>query len=481
MYSEAWPYISTVHLLSFAGFTASLKVILWHLLLIGLGYWVNPFSNNSKTSVFIKFSYGILMHTAILLLLHYASVYVLKRFFPILNWGYLLAGYMVGLFLNKGNYLHLYVDFRQQIQFMFVKLIAKPNLKYLAVISLLTIQLPFTIIPYSHSDVKEFYAPRAFLIEKLESSEAISQSPVSSYPPLYSILLWMGMGDSLFQGRILPFLWFLSFVCIFAYYLKQYGIERRSWILLYFLATAQVWMGMVTYYANVPLMILLCSAAFLMFEIINEKSNINHFKEYRIWLIMLFLSAASIIRPDGLYYAIILIAGFFLYSSREKRKILIWISIFPLIVGLSWYLRPDFLRGGELVLKKVDPEILTKWGAGLHWKTVVNFLYAWQGLYLSHYGFGAFFYAFIVAYFLERKNKTYFNKTFRNYRILSVVFLCSVAVCYLGVGLFLNPTLDYYIWVRVSLGRATVHLYPIMLMYTFAVFNRTKKLKQITV
>ena len=68
-----------------------------------------------------------------------------------------------------------------------------------------------------------------------------------------------------------------------------------------------------------------------------------------------------------------------------------------LALSLTWEFGP-YGYGRRPVIFKNRMVLAARMGYGFHFKTVLRFLYAAQGLYLSHYGFAVFFYGIITAF-----------------------------------------------------------------------------------
>lgn len=455
---------SQIQLLSFQNARATGIVVLFHLALLGLGLMLSPLAARPQRSVLLRMSYGFLFHVSALSLLHYVYLMATGRFFGSLNWIYAGVGGLLIVF-RKGY--AILPEFARFIRTILQNWNGARTLLILIVLS----QAFFLFFPYHHCDAAEFYAKKAFLIQRQSDYRALTVEPASSYPPLYSIQLWMGMGDRLFEGRIVPFLWFLFFLVILLGRIKSLPIAFPEWVLVFFAATSSVWLGVISYYANVPLMIFFCSGFFLIMDHIEDPGLKPFLKNRETIIGVVLLSAAALIRPDGLLSLLIGLSALWVFLRFKKAGQLLLAAAIPVLFRLSWSFRPESFRGDPLFFDRISESVLQGWGAGLHWKTVENFLYATQGLIFSHYGFGIFFYLLIAAGVLISFRKKPVGRIPTPYGLLSTFSLLGVFCLYLTIGLFFNPTMAYVLYIRVSLGRNILHFYPFLLLFMAIVFS----------
>jgi hypothetical protein len=276
------------------------------------------------------------------------------------------------------------------------------------------------------------------------------------------MLLWMGMMDPLFEGRLLPFMAFIAFLFILYPKFPQMPLLGRRKLLLIFGLTTQVWLGMASYYSNVPLMVFACAGGFALMPPPDAKGA-----KPRIWWLLaaVLFSVSVLLRPDGLAMVTVLVVCFVFHDFRNRFLPGALSIVLPLAFAFTWWFRPEDIKGISTFIHTISGDQLKAWGAGPSWRTVLNFLYAAQGLYLAHYGFGLFFYAFATVGIWSIGNWRVLPSELRLCGLISLGFFVFAAACYLGIGVFLNPSMDYVYWIRVSLGRLTVHLYPFMLLF----------------
>ncbi len=469
-YQEALPYASALRLPSSAELPGFFVVILFNALILGLALGLSPVKP-SRVGAITSLSYGFLFHTGLMGLMHYVCVFSTRHFYPWLSWLYVVSGYVIALLFARGEFVGNFNILTKRAKNAMASVAGKKNgVPASALCLFLLAMIPFLFLPYHHCDTKEFYAKRAFLIQETGDYRSFGIEPASEYPPLYSIVLWMGMGDTVFQGRIIPFVWLLCFMVIFYNRLRSRGIPNAKWILAFFAMTGSVWTGMISYYADVPLMIFLCSAFFLL------EDQVFGGREFlpdtrAVWACAVLLSSCVLLRPDGVIALLTVLVCTMLFWKRGAMRDVFSASAVPLVFQLSWSLRPQAFRGIPHYFHEASEAALLGWGAGLHWKTVWNFLYAAQGLILSHYGFGVFFYFLFAAclFALRRKN---IEERLKYYVCMSIAGFLVVCASYLVLGLFLNPTHDYKLFIRVSMGRSLLHFYPIMLLFVAGVLAK---------
>jgi hypothetical protein len=111
-------------------------------------------------------------------------------------------------------------------------------------------------------------------------------------------------------------------------------------------------------------------------------------------------------------------------------------------------------------------------------KVLVVFLYGWQGQWLSHKGFGVLFYllAGLALWRWHRRAVAPASGDTRFLGLVSLGSLLAVIICYLAIPFFGDPRVAcvpdepsylscYLSFIRVGLGRMTVHLYPILVLW----------------
>lgn len=333
-----------------------------------------------------------------------------------------------------------------------------------------------TVFDFVHFDAKAIWACRAAAFEARGSLAGVVDCKLASYPPLYSLLLFAGGRDPLFSGRLLSWLLLVFFALFLRERLARLDERLGPPALLFFVATVHVWQGAATYYANVPLMVFLSAGSLL---VLGEPTRFERLAG------TLCLAAAVLTRPDGVYYLAVVASGALWFRWRRARPApLLPLGVAAAVWG-TWLLRPAAWREASLFFAAPN-EGWRSVSSSAHdaLAAVLNvFLESLQGQYLSHKGFGVAIYLFLgVALFRARRRTVVRERADAETSLLGLVTLGSfaaVALCYLAIPFVGDPVaaaqpfqgsyLDHYRhFIRVGLGRMTVHLYPFALLWVVA-------------
>jgi hypothetical protein len=457
------------HQIAWAGVAegATWMAVLFNVLLVALSSRASQLLRKNSVPLIACCGYGYLLFVSLLALINYAVAYGTHHFYPQLNWAYLGILFIAG-FANRSSSKRRFSEVSGTLRRGFAK---RFNGYLLIALAMGVLLLPFLVMPYHFYDAAHAYAPKAFAISTAGSTDAYRLDDGSSYPPLYPIMLSLSMGDRLFQGRLLPFCMFLAFLAIFVAVLPRGRFVSRSFALAYFMATMQIWLGVANYYANVPSMVLLAAAGFLLIG--TRKQTTGRTTETAIAAVL--LCAATLMRPDGLIPVLSIIAGVYLIDRKWIFSRSALLGLLSIAATLSWELRPPAFRGMPGYLQTPPAGMDAQYGCGLHFHTIVNFVNAAQGLYLSHYGFGAFFYGLAIVLVAAFRIKLLRAEDALHYGLISSICFGTMVAEYLLLGLFLFMGMDYTLQVRVSFGRSTLHFYPFLLLFVIAILNAVYK------
>jgi hypothetical protein len=348
---------------------------------------------------------------------------------------------------------------------------------------LATLAVP-TVYPYIHFDAAVLWACRSLGFADRGFFGALGACLHQNYPPLFSILLGLGAGDPLFEGRLLA--WLL--VVFFAFFLRdRFAVVSPAFApaaLLFVLATVHVWQGAAMYYANVPLMAFLTAGALLVLGLPGTGAAPSRGD---LLAGTACLSAAVLVRPDGLYYMVALFAALLWHGFRGGPRVPVAPFGAAGAVALSWSLRPAFLKaaddffthasGGWRALAPTAPE-----GVRI---VLGDFLFAWQGQWLSHKGLGATLYALgavaVAGRFVPVREGAGGERAL--YARVTLASLAAVVVCFLLLPFVGDPvqgaqphtTTDFRACfqnvLNVGFGRMTVHLLPFYVLWGLAVLR----------
>jgi hypothetical protein len=343
--------------------------------------------------------------------------------------------------------------------------------------------------PYAFEDARVIWGCRAFALDASGSLAGLADCSHRNYPPLFSVLLWTSVRDPLFQGRLLAWLSLALFALFFRSRLSAISPRDAAPALLFLVSTVHVWQGAAMLYADVPLMIFLSAGTLLALgrpgaDPPSPASRVAG---------ALCLSAAVLVRPDGLYYLAVvwlaLAAARLLW--RERLPVIAFAA--PALAAAAWALRPAFLRPPSAVAGAYAGSFLGnatgEWRSVAStageavWKVTEVFLLSWQGQWLSHKGLGVAIYLLagitvVLARrgFLSRTGGPELSRDTRFFGLVTGGALLAVVICYLAVPYVSDPVgavqpfdgdylACYRNFVRVGLGRMTVHLYPLACLY----------------
>ena len=118
----------------------------------------------------------------------------------------------------------------------------------------------------------------------------------------------------------------------------------------------------------------------------------------------------------------------------------------------------------------------------------LEFLDGWQGQWLSHKGLGVLIYllAFAAVRDARQRAATGAGRSVENrlYGAVTLLSLSAVVFCYAVFPFVSDPVQElqpsefteysaaYMNFIRVGLGRMTIHLYPFMVLWVLTVFSR---------
>ncbi|MFI5119687.1 MAG: hypothetical protein ACHQM4_04700 [Thermoanaerobaculia bacterium] len=350
---------------------------------------------------------------------------------------------------------------------------------------LCTLLIP-AAFPYIHFDARVIWAWRAYAMRSDGFVAAVTGVTQPGYPPLFSILLWLGVGDPLFEGRLLPWLCLILFAVFLRARLARISAVGAAPALLFLLATVHVWQGAAMYYADVPLMVFLSTGSLLVLGI-PRGEDARSPTAAELASGTLCLMAAVLLRPDGIYYLAV-VAGIAAWARFSGgRDFALWPFAVAVAVFATWVLRPAALRvpGGGFLF-----EGARRWltagptPASAFFKTIGIFLFSLQGQWLSHKGLGVALYgaALVALWRVRGRSEIGVPPGAGDTRVFGAVTFASllaVAFCYAvipftsDVQAAVQPfpgdwAACYTNFVRVGLGRMTIHLYPFLVLYVLA-------------
>jgi len=344
--------------------------------------------------------------------------------------------------------------------------------------------------PYVHFDAKAIWACRAFGMPS-GFFEALATCWQPNYPPLFSTLLALGVSDSLFEGRLSSVLVVVFFALFLRDRLERLWPEGAAPALLFVLATVHVWQGAAMYYANVPLMAFLSGGLLLSLGLPAERRATAAPEMDRAWG-ALCLAGAVLVRPDGIYYLAAAALALLLARLPGGPRLPLLPLAAAAVSGAAWLLRPAWLKsmGSFLEGSSGGWRALAPGPAQAAGVVLSEFVSSWQGQWLSHKGLGATLYAVVAAAaadlwlgFSESPADRTLESEKRLYGLVTLASLAAVVGCFAVFPFISDPVaavqpyeytdyrLCYRNFVRVGLGRMTIHLLPFYVLYVLAVLR----------
>ena len=248
----------------------------------------------------------------------------------------------------------------------------------------------------TYTDAQQIWACRAFKFAERGALTGVFDCLDPVRPPLHSLILWLGVGDPTFQGRLLPLLLFGAFALLFYQLLRRVAPRLAPWGLVWLLATDQVFKGQVSAYAGVPVMIAIAAAI----AVASDDGALVSSRGLGLAMGAVAGATIALIRRDGLPEFLVAMAVL-IWTARERRDLRLWLPLAGAAAGyLSWTLRPAALEapvGFAPTLGVLPP--LPQWApapvpAPL---AMTRLAYGVQGQVFSHYGYGAFAWAWVIV------------------------------------------------------------------------------------
>jgi hypothetical protein len=355
----------------------------------------------------------------------------------------------------------------------------------LSALFLSTLVVP-AVFPYIAYDASLIWAWRAYALRDEGFAFAVTRVLRPDYPPLDSILLWLGAGDPLFEGRFLPVVLLVLFAVFFRARLARIAPALAPAGLLFLVATVHVWRGLATYYADVPLMIFLVAGSLLALGV--PRSGEGKASVFDRAAGALCLAAAALVRPDG-GVCLGIVACAALWREREPARRSFVPAAVACAAWASWAFRPASLR----------PAASGFLFSGSQWREAGataadavravsdTFFFSLQGQWLSHKGLGAAVY--LVAVIAAQRALTRASRVegpgeseTRFFGAVTFLSLGAVAFIYAvlpftsdiraGVAPNVYPTWEasFRNFANVGIGRMTVHLLPFFVLYATRTF-----------
>jgi hypothetical protein len=336
-------------------------------------------------------------------------------------------------------------------------------------------QLPHLFFTYSFTDAKTIWACRAFKLAEHGALTGIMDCADPARPPLHAVLLWLGVGDPTFEGRLLPLLMFGAFVLVFYHLLRRVAPRFAPWGVVWLLATDHVFKGQISTYSGVPEML----AIVIALAIAIDERALAPTRRFAVLVAVVAAAAISLLRRDG-FPEFLVAVGVLILVTRRWRDPIPWTLIAAASVAyLSWVLRPEALRFGPAfppsfgsaagVLFQADGEAPSV--AGRLWML----LNGAQGQVLSHYGYGAFTWAWIIVTAWARRRMgppAAGMGPAAWYGVAGLTGWLATVGAYAALTLLGHPYMSSLLIMRTGFGRHLVHFFPLCLLHATAAAER---------
>ena len=340
-----------------------------------------------------------------------------------------------------------------------------------------------TVFPYVAFDANVIWAWRAYGMRDAGFAHAVTAGLRPGYPPLDSILLWFGIGDPVFEGRLLPWLLLVFFAVFFRARLARVAPDLAAAGLLFLVSTVHVWQGVATFYADVPLMVFVVAGSLLALGLPGDAPPGPGERAAGA----LCLAAGVLVRPDGIL-CVGVVALAVLWVARDRLAA----ASAPLALAAgawaTWLLRPASLHAGAGAYRFVGDSDWRAAGAtplDAAARVLGMFLYSLQGQWLSHNGVGTAVYlaALVAAWRTFSRDARGGGAADEETRLAgAVTFLSLGAVAGLYAVLPFVTNMRASVapdtapgwaaacrtFMNVGIGRMTVHLLPFFVLYALS-------------
>jgi hypothetical protein len=332
--------------------------------------------------------------------------------------------------------------------------------------------LPHLFFNYSFTDAKVTWACRAFKLAERGSLTGILDCLNPAISPLHALTLWLGIRDPMFEGRLLPLLMFGAFALVFYGLLRRVAPQLAPWGLVWLLVTDQVLKGQVSSYSGVPEML----AIVIALGVAIDEPALASTRRFALLIAIVAGAVVALTRRDGfpefLVAAVVLIA-----ATRRWRDARLWAAIAASCLAyLSWVVRPEILQA----VPAFPPRLSS--AAGLLYQVegepsagqrLLMLLNGAQGQILSHYGYGAFVWTWLmVALWARRTGQMLGSGSGAQYGIAGLAGWIATLGAYAALSLLGHQYITSLFVIRTGFGRHLVHFFPLCLLSATALAER---------
>jgi len=324
------------------------------------------------------------------------------------------------------------------------------------------------VFPYQWTDTRTMWACRAFKFVTRGGLAGVSDCLDPARPPLHSIVLWLGIGDPLFQGRLLPFLMMGAFGLVLYAVLQRVAPRLAPWGLLWFFATDTLFRDAITNYAGAPEMMAIGVAVIVA----TDDGGLGVARWLSLAGGVLAGAAIALVKRDGLPEYVAAFAVLVLVS-RNRRDLRLWVPLLGIAAGYaSWAF---WLRGMQ-VGSRLAPALSGAGASEPAWRVIGRLLFGVQGQVFSHYGWGAFVWAWIIVAVWaatgggngERPG----GDLARRYGWFGLAGWFATLGAYGALSFLGHPEMSSLFGIRTGFGRHLLHFFPFCLVHATAAAER---------
>lgn len=327
------------------------------------------------------------------------------------------------------------------------------------------------VFPYQWTDARTMWACRAFKFVTRGGLNGVRDCLDPARPPLHSILLWLGIDDPTFQGRLLPFLMIGAFGLVLYHVLRRIAPRLAPWGVLWFFATDTLFRDAVTSYAGAPEMLAIGVAIVLA----TDDGTLAGSQWLSLAGGLVAGMAVALIKRDGLPEFVVALAVLGVVT-RDVRNPRLWAPLAGAAAGfVSWTLRPRVLHVAAVFAPTLAGAVPGESPA----RVLGRLLFGVQGQVFSHYGWGAFAWAWVIvtvwAALRTKRRDPGIPAPARWYGWIGLAGWLTTLGMYAALSFLGQPQMSTLFVIRTGFGRHLLHFFPFALLNATATAEKLAK------